>query len=89
MKANFKAEKKIMVDYEIDLPYYCKSITSYYKIIDQNTAIKVEYWDAQYYCVAIISATSAFNNSDKPCAKEDFDLAFQQVNSYITHKTNE
>ena len=45
MKANFKADKTIKIDYEIDLPYYCKSRLSFYKIVDEKTAIKVEYWD--------------------------------------------
>lgn len=83
MKANFKAEKKINIDYEVDLPYYCKSITSYYKIIDQNTAIQVEYWDAMYYKIGIVSASHAFNCSEKPSTKEDFELAFQQISTFI------
>lgn len=89
MKANFKAEKTIKIDYEIDLPYYCKSQISYYKIIDEKQAVKVEYWDANHYSVSIINAETAFNNSDKPCDKTEFELAFQQVSSFITAKAHE
>ena len=83
MKANFKADKTIKIDYEIDLPYYCKSKLSYYKIIDEKVAIKVEYWDERHYTIAMINAETAFNCSEKPCDKEEYDLAFQQVSTFI------
>jgi hypothetical protein len=89
MIANFKKETKVEIDYKIELPYFCKSITSYYKIIDEQTAIKVEYWDAQYYSIAVVSASIALNCGDQQCNSEDFYLALQQVNSYINHKANE
>lgn len=83
MKTTFKAEKTINIDYEIELPYYCKNSINYYKIIDDNVAIKVEIWSPKHYSISMLSSDVAFNSSEKPCDKEEFDLAFQQVSSYI------
>lgn len=86
MKATFKVKLETEIDYHLQLPYFCKSKTSYYKVIDQQTAIKVEYWHAEYYSVSVISPTTALKCADENCNSEDFYLALQQVVSYINHK---
>lgn len=89
MKFTYKIKTEIDKSYELELPYYCKSSTSYYKIIDENTAIKVEYWNSQYYCISVISPEIAVRFSDNTCDQSEFELAFQQVYSYINHKAHE
>lgn len=88
MKITLTVEEKVQRSYDLQLPYYCKSSTSYYKIIDDKLAIKVEYWDKQYYTLAVVTAEYALRFSDKPCDAEEFNLAFQQVDSYINHLTD-
>jgi len=85
MKITLKIKEEVERSYDIPLPYYCKSSTSYYKIIDEQLAIKVEYWSKQFYTLSIVTAEYAVRFSDTPCQAEEFNLAFQQVDSYINH----
>ena len=87
MKLTVTVKSEVETNYDIMLPHYCKSKTSYYKIIDENTAIKVEYWNAQYYGISVISPEFALKFSDNNCNSDEFYTAFEQVSKYINHIT--
>ena len=86
MKLTVTVKSEVETNYDIMLPHYCKSKTSYYKIIDEKTAIKVGYWHAQYYDLAIVSPDSALKFSEEPCNSDEFYTVFEQVSMYINHK---
>ncbi len=63
---------------EVELPYYSKSISYAYKVIDSKRAIDVCYSSSDYG-IKENRASLAFSDSCQPCTEEEFNKLFTET----------
>lgn len=83
----FKLKKEILEEVEITLPYYCKNSIAIYKILDENSAIKVGTMP-DFPEISIQASKVAISVMDCEADEEEFEQIYNNVVTYLNRKAD-
>ena len=81
----FKLKKEVVEEVEITLPYYCKNTVAIYKILDENSAIKVGTMP-DYPEISIQASKIAIAVMDSETNEEEFEQIYNNVVTFLNRK---
>jgi hypothetical protein len=84
MKITIK--KTIEETHELELPAYRKNICYYYKIVNEEQAVQINFSEGRE--AIAIGYTSIALKSDDICTQEEFDAKFNEVFTLISEKAS-
>jgi hypothetical protein len=79
----FKLKKEIHEEVEITLPYYCKNSVAIYKILDENSAIKV---GTVYPEISIQGSKVVISVMDSEADAKEFEQVYNNVVTFLNRK---
>jgi hypothetical protein len=72
-----------VIEAEVKLPYFCKDMFSYYKVISEKRQVSVSYYNENAYEIQIGGHFLTFVNEAEYTTEEEFNEFYNKVKSLL------